>query len=86
LATDDRVLTLPLPELHRRLEEVDSEAHRPVHLGALPLGGLALEAVVADELPHDDAVLLLDERLRQNSDKGWQEQLCYGSVAALAIV
>jgi len=43
----------------------------------------------------DRPVILLDAlvlalthltQLRQNSDKGWQEQLCYGSVAALAIV
>ena len=52
-----------LAQLHRGLEEVHVQPHRPVQLGQLPVGPLALEAVVADELPHDDAVLLLDEAL-----------------------
>jgi hypothetical protein len=51
-----------LPELHRRREEVDREAHRLVHLGELMIRRLALEAVVADELSHDHAILLLDAR------------------------
>ncbi len=50
-------------QLHRRLEEVDVQPHGSVQLGQLAIGALAFEAVVADQLPHDRTVLLLDEAL-----------------------
>jgi len=53
----------PVPSLEhpleRRLEDVDVQAQGAVQLGELGVGHLALEAVVAYDLPDDGAVLLL---------------------------
>jgi hypothetical protein len=50
-------------ELQRGLEEVHVEPGRPIQLAKVPIGALALEPVVADELADDRAILLLDVAL-----------------------
>jgi hypothetical protein len=47
-------------QLHRRLEEVHRQPHRPIQLGQLTIGALAFEAIVADKLPHNQAIFLFD--------------------------
>ena len=47
-------------ELLHGLEEVDVQAREVVHATELRIGGLGGEAIIADELAHDGAVLLLD--------------------------
>jgi len=50
-------------ELERGLKEVDVQARRPAQFGELAVGALAREAVIAHELPHHGAILLLDVAL-----------------------
>lgn len=47
-------------ELLHGLEEVDVQAREPIDAGELGIGRLGGEAIIADEVPHDRAVLLLD--------------------------
>src|SRR5512144_1467473 len=47
-------------ELLDRLKEVDVEPREPIDAPELCIGRLRGEAIIADELPHDGAVLLLD--------------------------
>jgi len=51
------------PQFHRRLEEVHVQPERPIQLSQLPVRGLAFETVIADDLPDDRAILLLDVAL-----------------------
>jgi len=48
------------PQLHRRLKKVHIQTHCPIQLGQPPIGTLTLESIVADELPNDRAIFLLD--------------------------
>ena len=47
-------------ELLHRLKEVHVPAGEPVHALQLPKGGRGREAIIADEVAHHGAVLLLD--------------------------
>src|SRR6266699_2168305 len=50
-------------KLHGRLETIDIHPQRPVEFGQLSVRQLPTKAVIADYLPHDVAVLLLDVAL-----------------------
>ena len=50
-------------QLHRRLEEVHVQPHRPIQLGQLTIGALTFEPVVPDQLPNDRAIFLFDPGL-----------------------
>ena len=57
-------------QLHRRLEEVHIQPHRPIQLGQLTIGALAFEAIVANKLPHHRAIFLFDLcELRDYADR-----------------
>lgn len=62
-AADFRAITLFGLQLHGRLKTIDVEAQCPVELGRLTVGQFPDEAVVADHLPDDVAVLLFDVAL-----------------------
>ena len=59
---DARARPLFAHELFDRLEEVHVQTGQRVDLGELGIGGLGREAIRADEVAHDRAVLLLDQR------------------------
>ena len=46
-------------KLHRRLEKVNIEPHRPVELPQLEKGPFSFKSIIADQLPYDHTIFLL---------------------------